>query len=297
MRASTWKVSTWIGAIRRAGRMAGIALTALFLVAGSAVAQQQQQQEEEEEQAEQQQQQQEDEERVQQRRMEDASATLENWDYEELYRGAWSAEPLLEDSRVFGSDGEEIGSAENLLINESGEIVALVAEVGGFWDISDTHIAVPWDQVDRQGQELHVPVSEGNVEDFSLFDDQFFTQVDVGQMQNVEDDLETGFNIFKATQVVGDYAVLEDGAGYGYIDDMLFNDEGNLQGVVISASDTDAGDPGYYAYPWIGTGYADYAWHPALDHYVLPYDQLEIDELSQFDYEQLEQRDEEDGDV
>lgn len=45
----------------------------------------------------------------------------------------------------------------------------MVAEVGGFWDIGDTHVAVPWAQVDVQSYDrIVVPVTEETVDDYQL---------------------------------------------------------------------------------------------------------------------------------
>jgi hypothetical protein len=104
----------------------------------------------------------------------------------------------------------------------------------------------------------------------------------------VADDLVTGFSVWKATELIDDYGVLEDGSGFGYVTDLIFDPQGRLRRVVVYASGI--GGPGHYGYPWFGYGYRGYAWHPSLDHYVLPYDEDEIARFAAFDYERLGER-------
>lgn len=182
----------------------------------------------------------------------------------------WSAEEIM-DTEVFDAEGEEIGSVENLLINKKGRVVAVVAQVGGLWDIGDIHVAVPWDEVQMEDKNIILPITEDNVGDYSLFTEEYFTRHDVGEITTVDDDLTTGPNIWKATSLLDDYAVLENNVGYGYVDDLIFNDNGQLDSVLVNVANPDYGY-GYYTYPWYGYGYGSYAWHPGLDYYVLPYD-------------------------
>lgn len=64
---------------------------------------------------------------------------LADWNYDELYQpGTWTAERMF-DAEVIGLNGDEIGSVENIVIGTGGKAEAIIAEVGGFWDIGDTH--------------------------------------------------------------------------------------------------------------------------------------------------------------
>lgn len=73
---------------------------------------------------------------------------LSEWNYDTLYDESGMTAHALMDTEVFGPDGEEIGNIENVLLNDSNEIAAVIAQVGGFWDIGDTHVLVPWEQVE-----------------------------------------------------------------------------------------------------------------------------------------------------
>lgn len=193
----------------------------------------------------------------------DDIVAFDDWDSSDLETG-WSAEEIM-DTEVFGANGEEIGSVENLLIDPDGGVVAVIAQVGGFWDIGDTHIAVPWEEAELRNEDVHIPVTEDNVGDYSLFKEGYYTQFDEGEITTVEDDLQTGSGLWKATSLLDDYVLLEDSVRYGYIDDIIFSDGGQLETMVVTAANPTYGY-GHYGYPWYGYE----AWHPGLDYYNVP---------------------------
>lgn len=207
---------------------------------------------------------------------------LTTWSYDPLYAEGWRSEEIW-DATVVGPNGEEIGEIENVLVGRDGRILSIIAEVGGFWDIGDTHINVPWDQVEL-GPELErvtIPVNEENVEEFSLFKDwEIDAQEAKVETTQVDDDLVAGTGAWKLTDLLGDYVMLEGGVPYGYVDDVVFGRDGQLKAVVVRP-DVTWGAPGYYAYPYPG-------WHPMLDHHALPYARDEVVVLKPFDYGRLE---------
>lgn len=206
------------------------------------------------------------------------------WDYEPLYeRGGIRAENIL-DADVFGPTGEEIGEIENIIIDDSNQIVAVIAEVGGFWDIGDTHIAVPWEEVTLTGEGVQIPVTEDTADDYGLFGpNSFVTKADLQQTTQVDDDLETGMRTWKITNLIDDYATLTGGVGYGYVDDVLFSRDGEIEAVVVESTGTYG--PGTFAYPFYGY---DYGWNPGFDAYELPYEEADLVELETFDYEEFD---------
>ncbi len=212
---------------------------------------------------------------------------LSEWNYQPLYAQGMRASELL-DAEVYGREGtdpyEEIGSVENVLIGENNEIVAIIAQVGGFWDIGDTHVLVPWDQVTMTGEGVSVPVNEENVEDYNLYaPDSYISQAVAQQKQVVDDDLATGPSIWKLTDLVGDYAVLSDARGYGYVEDAIFSQEGSLQAVVIEPDVGSGYGTGPYAAPFYGDG-----WDPGMNYYTTGYGADELAELDPFDYDAIE---------
>ncbi|MDN3718626.1 PRC-barrel domain-containing protein [Roseibium salinum] len=117
---------------------------------------------------------------------------LEAWNYDDLYADGWSVDAMLHDTDVRGPDGDEIGAIENIIISESNRIVAVIAEVGGFWDIGDTHVSVPWDEV-KVGPAfdyIEIPVREDSVGDYDpLGDKSLLSRDEVKNTQVIDSDL------------------------------------------------------------------------------------------------------------
>lgn len=56
----------------------------------------------------------------------------------------WNAESIYTE---IGADWNDIGEIEDLVLNEQGELIGIVAEVGGFLDIADKHVVLPVENV------------------------------------------------------------------------------------------------------------------------------------------------------
>ncbi|CAM3918344.1 PRC-barrel domain-containing protein [Vreelandella rituensis] len=215
---------------------------------------------------------------------EDLVRPLSDWNYEDIYEAGGIRADRLMDAEVFGDNQEEIGSVENVLITQDNKIAAIIAQVGGFWDIGDTHVLVPWEEVELHEDGVMIPVTEDNADEYGLFaSDEYITKQELSQTQQVEDDLETGPGIWKLTDLLDDYATVGEAIGYGYIDNMLFSREGEVQAVIVEP-DSDYG-AGTYAYPFYGYGYG---WAPGYPAYSLQYDADEVGEMESFDYERYE---------
>jgi len=78
---------------------------------------------------------------------------------------------ILDDYEVRGENGDDIGSVENMIFDDEAQVLAIIAQVGGFWDTGDTHVSVPWEQVELANGALTVPVTEDNLDDYSIFGD------------------------------------------------------------------------------------------------------------------------------
>ncbi|MGZ9810917.1 PRC-barrel domain-containing protein [Pseudoroseicyclus sp. H15] len=57
-------------------------------------------------------------------------ANDEGWDATTVYDGV-------------GADWNEIGEIEDLILSRDGQLIGIVAEVGGFLDIADKHVVIP----------------------------------------------------------------------------------------------------------------------------------------------------------
>ncbi|KIT16100.1 PRC-barrel domain-containing protein [Jannaschia aquimarina] len=52
------------------------------------------------------------------------------------------AEPATYSTEI-GTETNRIGEIEDIVLNESGQMIGIVAEVGGFLDIGDKHVMIP----------------------------------------------------------------------------------------------------------------------------------------------------------
>lgn len=209
---------------------------------------------------------------------------ISDWNYDDLYNaGGFDADWIL-DRDVSTSDEADIGSVENVLINDKNQIEAIIVQIGGVWDIGDTHVAVPWDQVNISDGNIQVPLTADNYDDFNLFegDNEYVSKSALQQTMQVEENVDTGSKIWKLSDLINDYATMGSGVGYGIIDNVLFNDNGEIQAVVISSSGRGY-TGGRYAYPFYGYGYG---WTPAHGSYNLPYSSDDISGMSDFDIDQ-----------
>jgi len=187
------------------------------------------------------------------------------------HQDGWLADEMR-GAKVLGRDDDQVGTVQSIVINREGQVERLVIETGGFLDIGDKVISVPWSKFDvTPGEEgIKADVDADNVEDFSLFGDW-----ESGR---------TGPRAFRASELTGDYVTLKDGEGYGYVRDLLFDRQGKLRSIIVEP-DVAYDAAGYYAYPYHGYGYDyGYEFDPGLDHYGLPYGADEVGEHEPFDY-------------
>jgi hypothetical protein len=212
---------------------------------------------------------------------------LNNWNYDTAYRYGWSVERLMDQADVIGASGDDIGSVENVIIGNRGHILGIIAQVGGFWDIGDTHVFVPWEQVQvsRDLERVVVPIREDNVDQYAGYANDVLRRAATGRTHVVDDDLATGPRIWKATDLIDDYAYLNDQTGYGYVNDLIFTPDGNLHAVVVNASPGWGG--GYRAFPFYGY---NYGWNPNYSGYNLGYGANDVGRMNRFDYSRMPQQ-------
>ncbi|UIJ73324.1 PRC-barrel domain-containing protein [Aurantimonas sp. HBX-1] len=216
--------------------------------------------------------------------------SLSDWRYDELYADGVSAEDFIDEMEVYGLTGDEIGDVEDIIVGTDGKILSVIAEVGGLWDIGDTHVSIPWSDVElrAEGDGIIVPVTEDTVEDYGLFNNELLTATTAAAAITAEvDDAEVGPRAWRVSELIGDYARLRQDDGYrdyGYVNDVILRD-GQVAAVVVNA-DVGYGARGAYAYPYYGYG-AGYGWGPGNQYYDLPYAENDIGEMEAFDYDRL----------
>lgn len=206
--------------------------------------------------------------------------SLPDWHPDVSGANVQSVEDLI-DNDVLGANGEDIGDVENVMFDASGKAVSIIAEVGGIWDIGDTHVNIPWSDLEFTADGVRIPVTEDTVGEYSLFDDDVLTastaqsevtEVDGGWFSDVD----TGPRVWRATELIDDYARYQGGSSwtnYGYVDDVLIQD-GQISAVVVRPDNSFGRGNGLYSYPYYGY---DYGWSPGLANYDLPYDQATIE--------------------
>jgi sporulation protein YlmC with PRC-barrel domain len=212
---------------------------------------------------------------------------IPDWQAQTASLDGWSVDALIE-AEVRDPSGDVIGDVENIIFGTDGEVLSIVAEIGGFLDIGDTHVNIPWTSVEvlSGGAAVTVPVTEDTIDDFTLFEDEVLrafdaqreiTEVSGGGLGEVT----TGPRAFRATEYLGDYVRLTGAEGmvnYGYVEDIIVRD-GEISAVMVRP-DVGWGARGTYAYPHFGSRFG---WNPGSPFYDLPYSRQDIQRLEPVD--------------
>jgi hypothetical protein len=168
---------------------------------------------------------------------------------EDIYRG-WRATHVL-GKPVRTKAGESFGIVRNILMGSDGRIVALIVEGPSSASQPEFVYRIPWDRFQTQAIPTQVvadapPSSQSQ---FGLF--------------SAEERSRAGE--FAVTTVIGDYARLQAGQAYGYVNDVVFLD-GRMTAVLVTRDPVAGG--GTYAFGFPGT---TGRWSPASGYYGLPY--------------------------
>lgn len=171
---------------------------------------------------------------------------------EALYQG-WRSQQLI-GQQALRKNGEEVGRLRDLIIDADGRLAAVLIAGGGALNIPDSLYRIPWSEVDltpgRRG--IVTDLSDGKKLQYTLFPG--------------TEDAPTLPREFRLTEVLGDYARLQTGYGYGYVTDAVFDMGGRLIAVLISRDASSGG--GTFAFPFPGTiG----RWDPSASYYGLPF--------------------------
>lgn len=167
----------------------------------------------------------------------------------EIYDGL-RASRLIE-SHVYSREGKYLGRVRNLAIRDDGRIEALILERERVGAMGDAVFRVPWDQIAKP---IHPGVLIAGVMDFHA--------PELGLFRDPKPSGED----FLVSEVLGEYARLQAGQGYGYVKDAVFTADGKLLAILI-ARDVQAGG-GTFAFAYPGrTG----KWSPDMSYYGLPF--------------------------
>ena len=171
---------------------------------------------------------------------------------EAVYKG-WRSRELI-GQKVFGKDRREIGVVRDLIMDADGRLAALVIEGGGVVGLPEAVYRIPWSNVNlTSGEEgVFVDLSSGQRPQYGLFPG--------------TEGVATLPREFRLTEVIGDYARLQTGYGFGYVNDVVLSQEGRTIAVLVSR-DAQAGG-GTFAFAFPGT---TGLWDPGLSYYGLPF--------------------------
>jgi hypothetical protein len=153
---------------------------------------------------------------------------------------------------------------ENILVNEQGRVTAVIVESGGFLDIGDTHFRIPWEQAKLAADLEHVivPLSSETAERYR----------DAREREKVT----TGPREYRVTELENDIVTLSGGVAYGRVDDLIVGRNGEVQAIVVEATQ---GMGGRYVYPY-RAGEFDLGGNA----YRLPYELAQVNNLKPFEY-------------
>lgn len=184
------------------------------------------------------------------------------------YRNLWSAQEMI-GTEVIGEGGEQIGEVKDIIVGQDGHISKVVVEVGGWLEMGDQHIGVPWQNVKigPDMESVRVPALK-EIEDgtYSLF----------GRVPQGED-VAAAQGAWRVNELIGDYASLRDVPRYGLVTDVLFDQNGDARTVVVRRTAGAWGPIGWYGYPYAG-------YYPGAYAYPLPYSTADVGRFQPFDY-------------
>lgn len=244
---------------------------------------------------------------------------LSTWNYDDLYANGISIEQMI-GADVYGPEGDDIGNVQNVLFNMEGQVLSVVAEIGGFLDIGDTHVNIPWDMVSAEtwADGIVIPFTEDEVDayiaDASYYgtSDEFYrandglmgaddgllgTGVADGQEQVVGGQeiaevggdgfgqVETGPNVWRASDLLNNTARLRDGeayANYGLVSDIVVRD-GQIAGMLVTPDASFGATGGMYGYPYAGNAGWTRGADGTMGTYDLPYDRTQAEMIQPFD--------------
>jgi uncharacterized protein YrrD len=189
-------------------------------------------------------------------------------DLERLYMDGLSARELI-DAPVRGEAGERIGDVKDIVVDENGNIARLIVEVGGFFELADQHIGVPWKDLTfgEDMQFVQVPLQEVQRGTYSL-----------GARVPQGEDVPIALTSWRVNELIGDYASLEGTPRDGMVTDVIFDSRGQLQAVLVDR----LGQRGLWAYPYAGYRPGAYASFKETVIALEPFDYAELGRKSRY---------------
>jgi sporulation protein YlmC with PRC-barrel domain len=169
-----------------------------------------------------------------------------------LYEG-WRWQQLIGQQALRRSGGE-VGIVRDLIIDMDGRLAAALIGSRGTVSAPDALYRIPWNEIDLTPGQKHIvaTISADEKARYALFPG--------------TEGVQTLPREIRLTEVLGDYARLQTGYGYGYVTDVVFSRDGRLIAVLISRDAASGG--GTFAFPFPGTVGR---WDPGASYYGLPF--------------------------
>lgn len=171
----------------------------------------------------------------------------------DLFYEGWRSRQLL-GQPVAARDGREVGFVRDLVIDADGRIAALILEGSGTAQIPEAVYRIPWRNVDL------TPGRRGVVADLASRE-----RPEYGLFPGTEG-VATLPREFRASEVLGDYARLQTGHGYGAVTDLVFSPDGRMTAVLVNRDAASGGS--IFAFAFRGT---TGRWDPSARYYGLPF--------------------------
>ena len=170
-----------------------------------------------------------------------------------LYRG-WRARLLIGQQVTAREGDQQIGTVRDLIVDADGRAEALIVETSGTAYMPQAVYRIRWKDVDPTPYRSGVLVDRlgGDPQDFALFPG--------------SEGVRTLPREFRLSEILGDYARLQSGYGFGIVTDAIFTPDGRLSAVLVSRDAASGG--GTMAYPFGGT---QGPWDPGMSYYGLPF--------------------------
>ncbi|KJS45878.1 MAG: hypothetical protein VR70_00085 [Rhodospirillaceae bacterium BRH_c57] len=167
------------------------------------------------------------------------------------------------DMPVIDATGKTIGRIVNFAMDPDHQrFDAAVVEAPGLGEAAPSHLVIPWQDITLTADHIRVPVGDSDAQTYAPF------QPDPVIAADERPDSQLGWRL---SNLVGNYAVLRGGVGYGEVQDVLVDvGTGALSTLVVQpAGRFGTGEPA--AYPFVAE-----AWTPETGTYALPHTADEI---------------------
>jgi len=170
-----------------------------------------------------------------------------------LYRG-WLASHVIGQKVVSKAD-HDLGRVRNLLVGTDGQIEAFVVEGNGTSEAREFVFRIPWQRIVASAlpRQVVTDVTDGRQPTHGIFP---------GRPGIPEQTTE-----FAVSAVLGDYARLQAGQGYGYVSDVVFSRAGNMSAVLVTREARTGGGTLAFGFPESPVA----QWNPGASYYGLPY--------------------------